>query len=346
MSFKEKSMKVDRFRRGLLTAAAVSGLMGAPAFAQQKEVTIAHQDMLVPWRYAQVTGAIEKATGYKINFRKFGGGGDVIRAMASGQVQIGEAGSAPVASALSQGLPVELIWILDDIADAEALVVRNGSGVKTLADLKGKKIGVPFTSTTHFHTLVALEAANVKPSDVRILNMRPPEIAAAWERGDIDATFIWDPVLAKVKGNGTVLTSSGRISKDTGKATFDGIVAQRDWAKANQDFVVKFLKAVAEADEDYRKNAAKWAVGTPQVNAVANVTGAKPEEVPAGMKLYRFPTIAEQTSKAWLGGGKDSGAAKSLAATADFLKSQGTISATLPDYSVGVNARYAEMAGK
>jgi len=339
-------MKVDRFRRGLLTAAAVSGLMGAPAFAQQKEVTIAHQDMLVPWRYAQVTGAIEKATGYKINFRKFGGGGDVIRAMASGQVQIGEAGSAPVASALSQGLPVELIWILDDIADAEALVVRNGSGVKTLADLKGKKIGVPFTSTTHFHTLVALEAANVKPSDVRILNMRPPEIAAAWERGDIDATFIWDPVLAKVKGNGTVLTSSGRISKDTGKATFDGIVAQRDWAKANQDFVVKFLKAVAEADEDYRKNAAKWAVGTPQVNAVANVTGAKPEEVPAGMKLYRFPTIAEQTSKAWLGGGKDSGAAKSLAATADFLKSQGTISATLPDYSVGVNARYAEMAGK
>jgi len=132
-------MGVSLFRRSLVTAVAVSGLMGATAFAQQKEVTIAHQDMMVPWRYAHVTGAIEKATGYKINFRKFGGGGDVIRAMASGQVQIGEAGSAPVASALSQGLPVELIWILDDIADAEALVARKGSGVKTVADLKGKK---------------------------------------------------------------------------------------------------------------------------------------------------------------------------------------------------------------
>ncbi|MEY3982391.1 MAG: taurine transporter, periplasmic binding protein [Pseudomonadota bacterium] len=339
-------MGVSLFRRSLVTAVAVSGLMGATAFAQQKEVTIAHQDMMVPWRYAQVTGAIEKATGYKINFRKFGGGGDVIRAMASGQVQIGEAGSAPVASALSQGLPVELIWILDDIADAEALVARKGSGVKTVADLKGKKIGVPFTSTTHFHTLVALEAAKVNPNDVRILNMRPPEIAAAWERGDIDATFIWDPVLAKVKGNGTVLISSGKISKDTGKATFDGIVAQKEWAKSNQDFVVKFLKAVAAADEDYRKNAAKWVAASPQVKAVAEVTGAKPEDVPAGMKLYRFPTIAEQTSKIWLGGGKDSGAAKSLAATAAFLKSQGTISATLPDYSVGVNSRYAELAGK
>lgn len=339
-------MAVNLYRRGTLAAIAAGCLFSAGVHAQQKEVTIAYQDMMVPWRYAHAQGEIEKATGYKINFRQFGGGGDVIRAMASGQVQIGEAGSAPIASALSQGLPVELVWILDDIADAEALVVRKASGIKTLADLKGKKIGVPFTSTTHFHTLVALESAKVNPADVRILNMRPPEIAAAWERGDIDATFIWDPVLAKVKGSGTVLVTSGKISKDTGKSTFDGIVANRDWAKANQDFMVKFLKAVAAADDNYRKNQAKWVVGSPMVAAVAKISGAKPEDVPAGMKLYAFPTIAEQVSKTWLGGGKGGGAAQSLAATATFLRSQGTISATLPDYSVGVNPRYAELAGK
>ena len=325
---------------------AVSAATSPLALAQQKEVTIAYQDMMVPWRYAHATGALEKETGYKVNFRKFGGGGDVIRAMASGQVHIGEAGSAPVASALSQGLPIELIWILDDIADAEAMVARKASGVKKVADLKGKKIGVPFTSTTHFHTLVALEAAKLNPNDVRILNMRPPEIAAAWQRGDIDATFIWNPVLDKVKADGVVLTSSGKISKETGKATFDGVVAQRDWAKANQDFVVKFIKAVAAADDDYRKNKGKWVVGSPMVKAVADITGAKAEDVPAGMALYQFPTIAEQVSKTWLGGGKNGGAAHSLAATANFLKSQGTINNTLPDYSVGVNPRYAELAGK
>lgn len=339
-------MGVNGIRRSILAAAALGSLIASGAYAQQKEVTIAYQDMVVPWRYAHATGEIEKATGYKINFRKFGGGGDVIRAMASGQVQIGEAGSAPIASALSQGLPVELIWILTDIADAEVMVARNGSGVKTLSDLKGKKIGVPFTSTTHFHTLVALESAKVSPSDVRILNMRPPEIAAAWERGDIDATFIWNPVLARVKSNGTVLISSGQITKNTGKATFDGIVAQKEWAKANADFVSKFLKVVAAADDNYRKNKAKWTVGSPMVKAVAEITGEKAENVPAGMALYAFPTIAEQTSTAWLGGGKDGAAAKSLAATAAFLRSQGTISTTLPDYSVGVNPRYAEMAGK
>ena len=339
-------MTINLVRRTVVSAVALTGLFGAQAYAQPKEITIAHQDMMMPWRYAQAAGEIEKATGYKINFRKFGGGGDVIRAMASGQVQIGEAGSAPIASALSQGLPVQLIWIMADIGDAEALVARKASGIKSMADLKGKKIGVPFTSTTHFHALVALEAAKVKAGDVKILNMRPPEIAAAWERGDIDATFIWDPVLAKVKSGGVVLTTSGKISKETGKATFEGILAQKEWANANKDFVVKFLKVIAAADENYRKNSAKWVVGSPMVKGVADVTGAKADDVPAGMKLYRFPTISEQVSKTWMGGGKDGGAAKSLAATAGFLKSQGTIQATLADYSAGVNPTFAELAGK
>ena len=109
-------MQVNVIRRAVLGAIAASSLLGANAFAQQKEVTIAYQDMMMPWRYAHATGEIEKATGYKVNFRKFGGGGDVIRAMASGQVQIGEAGSAPIASALSQGLPVELIWIMAELS--------------------------------------------------------------------------------------------------------------------------------------------------------------------------------------------------------------------------------------
>jgi taurine transport system substrate-binding protein len=327
----------------VLAAALV--LSGAAA-AQQKEVTIAYQDMVVPWRVAQSGQELEKATGYKINFRQFGGGGDVIRAMASGQVQIGEAGSAPIASAISQGLPVELFWILDDINDAEALVVRNGSGVKTLADLKGRKIGVPFTSTTHFHTLVALQHAGVNPNDVKILNLRPPEIAAAWERGDIDAAFVWDPVLGKLKRGGQVLASSGQISKDTGKTTFDGIVVNKDWAKTNGDFVAKFVKVLAAADESYRKNAAQWTSGSPQAKAVAKITGAKVEEVPASLALYRFPTADEQVSKRWLGGGKEGGAAQSLAATAAFLKSQGTLAATLSDYSVGVNPAYVQKALK
>ena len=69
------------------------------AFAQTKEVTFAYQDMLVPFRTVIDSGELEKTTGYKINWRQFGGGGDVIRAMSSGDVQLGEAGSSPIAAA-------------------------------------------------------------------------------------------------------------------------------------------------------------------------------------------------------------------------------------------------------
>jgi taurine transport system substrate-binding protein len=333
----------------LIAAAAIAaGALQSvgSANAQAKEVTIAHQDMTVPWRYAHATKELEKATGYKVNYRKFGGGGDVIRAMASGQVHIGEAGSAPIAAALSQGLPVQLVWILDDIGAAEVLVARNGSGINSLADLKGKKIGVPFTSTTHFHTMVALESAKIDPASVRILNLRPPEVAAAWERGDIDATFIWEPVLSRIKANGKALITSGEIAKQTGKATFDGVVANTDWAKANGEFITKFIKVLAAADADYRTNKAKWVAGSPQVKAVAEISGAKEADVPAALALYGFPTMQEQASKTWLGGGKEGGAAKSLAETSAFLKAQGTIQSVLPDYSVGVNATYLEAAAK
>ena len=81
-------------RRLALAAAASLALLGTAALAQTKEVTFAHQDMLVPLRTVMESGELEKATGYKINWRMFGGGGDVIRAMASGDVQIGEVGSS------------------------------------------------------------------------------------------------------------------------------------------------------------------------------------------------------------------------------------------------------------
>ena len=320
-------------------------LTAGVAHAQQKEVTIAYQDMLDPYRASQEAKDLEKATGYKINWKQFGGGGEVIKAMASGAVQIGEVGSAGVAAAVSRGEPFELFWILDDIGDAEALVAKNGSGINSVKDLKGKKIAMPFNSTTHFHTMVALDQAKINPADVQILNMRPPEVRAAWQRGDIQATFIWDPVLAEVKKDGKVIITSGQISAETGKATFDGYVVNKDWAKANRDFMVKFVKILAASDDNYRKNAAKWDKDSAEAKAVAKWSGAKAEDVPAGMALYKFPPASEQATK-WLGGGKDGTAAKALAATAAFQLSQKQIEKTLPDYSVAVNPSYAADAAK
>ena len=328
-----------------LLVGVVLALAAAMPASAQKTVTFAYQDMMNPFRWVQQQGEVEKATGYKINWRQFGGGGDVIRAMASGDVAIGEVGSTGVATAISQGMDVELFWILEDIAAAEALVARNGSGVNTIADLKGKKVATPFVSTSHFQLLYALNKAGLKASDVQVLNMRPPEIAAAWGRGDIDATFIWDPVLGQVKKTGKVLTTSGDICKQ-GACTFDGLIVTRKFAKENPAFMVALVKAMAKSDADYRGNAKAWTGDPAKVAAVAKWSGAKPEDVPDAMALYGFPSLQDQASPAWLGGGANGAAAKALAQQANFLKEQGRLQTVVPDYSKSVTTEWVTQAMK
>jgi taurine transport system substrate-binding protein len=324
-----------------IVLAAAALLASSLAFAQAKEVTFAHQDMLVPLRTVMESGELEKSTGYKINWRMFGGGGDVIRAMASGDVQVGEVGSAGVTTAANQGQDIKLFWILDDIADAEALVARNGSGINSVKDLKGKKVATPFVSTSHYQLMADIKSEGVDAKTVTVMNMRPPEIAAAWERGDIDATFIWDPVLSKVKASGKVIATSGSIGKK-GFPTFDGLVVNAEWAAKNEAFMVALVKALAKADAAYRTDAAKWTADSNQVKAVAKWTKADAKDVPAAMKLYRFPTLAEQAGPAWLGGG----AAKAMTDTAAFLKEQGRVQEVKPNYGAFVTTKYVTEAMK
>jgi taurine transport system substrate-binding protein len=310
--------------------------------AQTREVTIAYQQIAGPLVSVIVNGSIEKATGYKVNWRQFDSGAKVATAMASGDVHVGVIGSSPLAAAVSRGVDLQLVWILDDINEAEALVVRNGSGIAKPADLKGKKLGVPFVSTTHFHTMFALEQWGIKPTELQILNMQPNQIAAAWERGDIDAAYVWDPALGRIKQTGKVLITSGELSKK-GKATFDGIAAQRGWAEANADFMAKLVKAIADADASYR--AAPWGPASAQAKAIAGKIGGDPKDIAEALRLYAYPSAEQQASSAWLGG-KDGGAARALRATADFLVQQKRIDALAPDYNRFVTAKYVEAALK
>lgn len=315
--------------------------MGA-AQAQDKEVTIGYQLVYNPWKVAIVNGDFEKETGYTINWKKFDSGAKVITAMASGDVQLSLAGSSPIAAGVSRGLDLELIWIVEDIASAEALVVRDGSGITAPQDLKGKKLGVPFASTTHFHTLFALEQLGIEPSELTILNMQPSQIAAAWERGDIDAAFVWDPALGQIKRTGKVLLTSGLLSS-WGKATFDGMLASKEFANENPEFMCKFVKTIAKADESYRSDPAAWNADSDEVKAIVKLIGGAPEDVPVVLDLYDFPTLDEQLSDRWLGGGADGGAARALRFTSEFLKTEKKIPAVLDDYGQFVNPKWAQM---
>jgi taurine transport system substrate-binding protein len=187
--------------------------------------------------------------------------------------------------------------------------------------------------------LVGLKLEGVEPKDVNVINLRPPEIAAAWERGDIDAAFIWDPTLSKIKANGKVIATSGSIGKK-GHPTFDGLIVNAKWAAENEAFLVSLVKLLAKADDDYRKNAAQWTADSAPVKAIAKWSKADPKDVPAAIALYIFPTPQEQISATWLG----AGAAKALSNTAAFLKEQGRVQEVKPDYGAFVTTTYVQKA--
>ena len=315
--------------------------LGSNALAQS-EITVGYQLVYNPWKVAIADGSIEQATGTAISWRKFDSGAKVINAIASGAIQLALSGSSPIAAGISRGLEIDVVWIFEDIADAEALVARDGSGIVAPQDLKGKTIGVPFASTTHFHTLFALEQFGIERDEVTIRNMQPPEISEAWVTGEIDAAFVWDPALGQIKKSGKVLITSGLLSS-WGKATFDGMVADRRFVVENPDFMCRLIKTIAAVDEAYRSNPAGWGAESQEAVAIAQLVNGDPADVPVVLELYEFPTLEEQASSRWLGGGSNGGVARALSSTAEFLKSEGKVRTLSDDYSNHVNPEFVQM---
>ncbi len=332
-------------RLSLLFSFIVALSLTAPGglVAAEKEVTIGYQKIYNPWKIIIADRLLEKSTDYRINWRAFSSGAKVTEAMAAGQVQIAMAGSSPIAAAVSNGLQAELFWIVEDIADAEALVVRDGSGIVAPRDLRGKRLAVPFVSTAHFHTLFAMEQFGLDPVEVELLNMPPDAIASAWDSGRIDAAFIWNPTLGRIKQTGKVLVTSGTLNR-WGKATFDGMIAMKDWAVVNPDFMKTFVSALAAADEDYRNNREEWTADSEPIRKITRVVGGTTRDAVDGLSLYRFPDMQEQVSDKWLGGGDSGGAAQALYHTSAFLLAEKKIDRMLESYGSAVNPKWVSEA--
>ena len=313
------------------------GLSASAAIAADKSIIIGTFGTPLPFQAA--TADFEKATGWKIEWRKFGAGSEVIAAMASGDIKISELGSSPLAIGATQGVDYQLFAISNAIGAAEALIARNGSGIEKVADLKGKKIGVPLGSTAHYSLMGAIEGAGLTSADVQVIGMKPDQITAAWDQGQIDAAFIWEPAKGVISKTGKQIVHAGQVA---GKPTFDGWVVNREFGAANPEFMTAFLKTLEAANKAYTSNPAAWTADSAAIKEVAAKTGAPAAEIPAALTGYGFPTLAEMASDAWLGGGNQ----KNMMATATFLKANKRVDTVLDDYSKFVNVDYLKAAMK
>ena len=98
-----------------LRGAALLALSLMAASAQAVDVTVAYQTSAEPAKVAQAENSVAKQSGAKVDWRKFDSGSSVLRALASGDVQIGNIGSSPLAVAASQKLPIEVFLIASQL---------------------------------------------------------------------------------------------------------------------------------------------------------------------------------------------------------------------------------------
>ena len=309
------------------SSSSASASSSGSAAAAPSELRIAYQ--LIPNGDLVVKheGWLEKALpNTKITWVKFDSGSDVNTAIIGGSIDLGTLGSSPVAAGLSQpmNIPYKVQWIHDVIGAAESLIVKNSAGVTDIKGLVGKKVGTPFGSTSHYSLLAALELNGVDPSKVKIVDLQPPDILAAWQRGDIDAAYVWNPTLASLKKDGKVLITSADLAKQ-GKLTADLSAVTNDFASKYPDVVQTWVNEENRAVELY--NSDPQAAAT-DVGAELNIS---PADALSQMKDLIFLTAAQQAGADYLGSPDSPGKlANNLESASQFLKAQGSVQGVPP----------------
>jgi taurine transport system substrate-binding protein len=306
------------------TAACGNGAASGGANPEKKTIRIAYQAFPSGDLVVKNQGLLEKALpDYKITWTKFDSGASINTAFVAKSVDIAAIGSSPVARGLSAPLniPYQVAFVLDVAGDNEALVARNGSGITGVAGLRGKKVGTPFASTSHYSLLAALDRAGIKESEVNIVDLEPQDIQAAWTRGDLDAAYTWLPSLDEIKKTGKVLVTSRELAA-AGKPTLDLGVVSTAFAGAHPDAVDAWRKAEAQALDQIASDPAGAAKS---VGAELNLS---PADAQNQLKLGVFLKPADLSSDQWLGTPAQVGKlAGNLVSAAEFLKAQQKIDA-------------------
>ncbi len=286
-------------------------------------------------------GWFEEETGILVEWVQLNSGSELNTGLAAGSIDIGLSGSSGIAAGIANKVPFDVIWIHDIIGDNEALVVKNDSGITDVKSLAGKKIAVPFGATTHYHLLAALELEGVDPETVDIFDMQPPDALAAWHRGDIDGSFIWEPTLAKmVESGGKVVVYSRKLAA-AGYLTGDITVVRKGFAEKYPDLVTKYIKSEIRAVDFYNENSSEAAA------AVSRQFDIPEAEAARQMKSLVLLTGEDQISSRYMGTqGQIGDLAGVLKATADFLVTQQTIisSPDIDAFKAALHPEYIEEA--
>lgn len=240
--------KVLKHIATLATIGAVAlGIAMAPSLAGDRSLRIGVQ------KYGtliilQARGTLEKRLaekGIKVTWTEFPGGPQLLEALAAGSIDFGTTGEAPPVFAQAAGAPLVYVGVESPAPTGEAILVPKDSPIKSVADLKGKKVALNKGSNVHFLLVRALAKAGLMPADIKSVFLPPADGRAAFESGNVDAWVIWDPFLAAAQtatGARTLVDGTGLVQN------LQFYLATRDYTQAHADILEILDQQIAETD--------------------------------------------------------------------------------------------------
>ncbi len=260
-------------RRSILAAAstlAVSAVTGAaslgPARAADKIVRVGYQKYGT-FLLLKARGNLERKLeplGFGVSWTEFPGGPQLLEALDAGSLDFGTTGEAP--PVFAQAGKKSLVYVGTEGAapTGEAILVPKDSPIRTVADLKGKKVALNKGSNVHYLLVAALASAGLTPKDIQSVFLAPADARAAFDSSSIDAWAIWDPFFAVAEADPLtrVLTTSEGLLDNWGYFLGNG-----SYTGTNPDAIVDVI------DELAKVGAAAQADLDGTVKALAAITG-------------------------------------------------------------------------
>jgi sulfonate transport system substrate-binding protein len=243
-------MKRREFLRLSLGTAAVAALSSqSSAQTAVKEIRIGYQKtgVLVIARQQAVLEKRFAARQIGIKWIEFTSGPPLLEAMSTGSVDLGAVGDTP--PIFAQAANAGVVYVAGSpITNGQGILVPGNSSIHTIADLRGKRIGVAKGTSAHNVLIATLEKAGLTYADITPVYLSPPDASPAFANGSIEAWAIWDPYFAigEKRQNGRILVNAYEVAK-----TNSFYLANRDFANGHVGETREVIDGLAEA--------ARWA---------------------------------------------------------------------------------------
>ena len=325
MTFKTKLMGA---------AASIAMIAGAQAASADGhgEITVGYfLEWPMPMLASKASGAYDEALGMTVNWVSFETGTAMSAAMASGDVQLSVSqGVPPFVVAASGGQDIQVLDVAVSYSDNDNCVIAAGLEIDadSAGELAGKKVAVPLGTAAHYGFLRQMDHFGVALDSLTIVDMAPPEGAAALGQGAVDFACGYGGGLTSMREHGNTLLT-GAEKEALGILVFDVTSGPAGYVAENGDVVSKFLAVTAAANAEWYSNP-----NDDMLAVIAEQAGMDLEAARGAISTMKFPSVDEQLSEVWLGGN----AATFMKGVADVFVTAGSIDSSLDSYEGAVNA--------